>query len=95
MNGQDHFSFRIPTQFTEEFYGVTFTVISQGLTNTKSDSVAVIQDAKIFLEFTPESSIYVLDVENQVYFEAFVDEKGSEHADISDASLIEINGGSE
>jgi hypothetical protein len=62
---------------------------------SKSDSIAVIQDAKIFIEFTPESSIYVLDIENQVYFESFIDEKGSEHADFEGASLIEINGGSE
>jgi len=42
FNGQGSFSFRIPTNFLEDFYGITFTVVSQGLTNTKSDSLAVI-----------------------------------------------------
>lgn len=48
---------------------------------TKSDSIAIIQNSKMFVEFTPESSKFVRDIENQVFFETFVDENGSEHAD--------------
>lgn len=70
---------------------MTFTVKAQGLSVTKSDSIAVIQDSKIFVEFTPESSVFVRGVENQVFFESWVDENQSEHADFSDASLIEID----
>jgi len=53
----------------------------------------LIQNAKLFIEFTPESAVFVYEVENQIYFEAFVDENQSEHADFSDASLIEVSEG--
>lgn len=74
QNGQGYFTFKIPKDFLEDFFGITFTVKAQGLSGTKADSIAIIQNSKLFVDFTPESSIFVRGVENQVFFESWVDE---------------------
>ena len=46
----------------------------------------------MYIDFTPESGEIVLNTNNRVYFEAWVDEEKSEHAEFDNAFLTEIVG---
>ena len=93
--GSGIFTFTIPLDFKSDFYGISVTLNSGELSETKSDSIAIIQNSKIFIDFTPESGKFVYNLKQKIFFEAFVDENRSEHAEIKDASLIEKTGESQ
>ena len=92
LNGQGDFQFTIPGHSTDNFFPVTYTVQADALTNTKADSIALVQKSKMFIDFTPESGMAVFGANNKIYFEAFVNAERSEFADFQNAFLTETSG---
>lgn len=91
LTGEAHFTFVIPEQFEGGAYVATYHIRNGDDQESKSDSITILQDGSLFIEFTGESGSIIPDIKNKVYFEAFSDDSKSEHVDIKGAKLIGYN----
>mmetsp|Transcript_22301 Transcript_22301/g.16766 ORF Transcript_22301/g.16766 Transcript_22301/m.16766 type:complete len:161 (+) Transcript_22301:908-1390(+) len=91
MNGEAYFNFSIPSDTNLIQVPLYVTVEYGGIEETVEKLIIIQNPDLVYVEFYPETGIYVDGLENTIFYAVFNNELKLDYLDFEDAQLVRIN----
>jgi len=88
LRGIGYFSFLIPNDTSLLYSTIGFTVQAGSIVEAASKVLVISNPDQITIDFSPETGNFVSEVNNKVYFAAYINEYRYDIVDFSEATLI-------